>query len=523
MDQTPAPNAAATAKSDGARSPFDGPSDDAVDLHFGLLDRLFIAALSADGTSASGARRLLPDNADLAHSAATKRQSVSLPLCEFLAYRAALAYEGQATVKANVGSYDTFAFFDSKSRVGDTQGYGFLLDGVAYIIMRGTESRSDWAVNLDDALTDTLAVAPSWWMRQRLRWRYGNGVLVLVDRVKGVRGRHRGFALAWAAVDDDVMRFVGALPAGTPIVLSGHSLGGALAQIGAFELACRDHTIAAVVTFGAPNVGNAEFKTAYNAKLETRTVLLESKTDSVPRVMRRWYYRLNRELQQFVVNLIEPPQARASSANFLNVGAIWPFAKEPVLKETDFENAVRAILTERENTIRRQQEMQEKSRKEAAEKAEKSKKDAAEPAGKAAKDSPPDAKSTSAGTAKTDGQNAGTMVLMIVAAVVIVVVLLLMWVFIRGKLSSHAIMHRYALYLSTLSYQRIRSFHAGSPDGPETALRQAEQNLDKYLRFIRGVRGDYKGTFYESVARLPVRLKPNYDLATFSSRDTNII
>ena len=57
----------------------------------------------------------------------------------------------------------------------------------------------------------------------------------------------------------------------------------------------------------------------------------------------------------------------------------------------------------------------------------------------------------------------------------------------------------------------------------EMGLKHADANLDMYLRYIRGVQGDYKGTFYQDVAALPVRLKLDYDLATFSSVEKNII
>ena len=508
-------------------SPFSGPTNIDVDLDFGILNPSFVTNLPADGSASSEAGSLLPSDVAWQQTADAKRQRVPLPLCEFLAYRAALAYEKRAVVKVNVGRHDAFDFFDST--ITDTQGYAFARDGVAYIVMRGTESRGDWTVNLDDALTDSLAVPPSWLLRQRLRWRYGGEVFALVDRVKEVRGRHRGFALAWAAVEDQVMQFVAKLPAGTPIVLSGHSLGGALAQIGAYALSQRDQNVAAVVTFGAPWVGNADFAKAYdNRKLKDRTVLLESKSDSVPQIMRRWYYMLNRELQQFVLNLIEPPEARATSTRFASVSDAWPFSKEPALKDNEITQAIKAIVDERTRIVARELERElekakqlENRKKEAADKNH-TRNDGAEKTPAGDKPQSP-AGQNPAGETGTASDGAGRMVLMVIAAIMLLVVMLMLWVFIRGKLSSHAIMHRYALFLSTLSYQRIRSFYANSTDGMEMGLKHADANLDMYLRYIRGVQGDYKGTFYQDVAALPVRLKLDYDLATFSSVEKNII
>lgn len=65
---------------------------------------------------------------------------------------------------------------------------------------------------------------------------------------------HHGFAFAAAAF---VSRYP--LSAGRPLILTGHSLGGALATAVGGILAARRTAPAAVVTFGAPRVGMAKF------------------------------------------------------------------------------------------------------------------------------------------------------------------------------------------------------------------------------------------------------------------------
>lgn len=50
----------------------------------------------------------------------------------------------------------------------------------------------------------------------------------------------------------------------TPIVVTGHSLGGAVATIAAYELAAAGYLVRGVYTFGSPRVGNAAFAAAFN-------------------------------------------------------------------------------------------------------------------------------------------------------------------------------------------------------------------------------------------------------------------
>lgn len=96
---------------------------------------------------------------------------------------------------------------------------------------------------------------------------------------------------------------------------------------------------------------------------------------------------------------------------------------------------------------------------------------------------------------------------------------------IGSKFSSHAVTNRYALYLSTLSYQKIRSFRASEPDPFKSRLAAANSDLDRYLRFIRGdTREDSALAKSLKVAELPVRLVEGLKLDIFKSANekTNI-
>jgi hypothetical protein len=96
-----------------------------------------------------------------------------------------------------------------------------------------------------------------------------------------------------------------------------------------------------------------------------------------------------------------------------------------------------------------------------------------------------------------------------VAGVVVITVAGVTWYFVRRKLYSHDIEQRYALYLSTLSYQQLRAKHQGDLDA-------AHRELDEHLRFVRGdgaraatISG--RKPYFGSVKDLPVRISVRQD------------
>jgi hypothetical protein len=73
--------------------------------------------------------------------------------------------------------------------------------------------------------------------------------------------RHAGFWWAWRSVKAQVQAWAAAHH-DLPFVIAGHSLGGALATLAAFDLA-EDYKIERVTTFGSPRVCSPEFALAY--------------------------------------------------------------------------------------------------------------------------------------------------------------------------------------------------------------------------------------------------------------------
>lgn len=113
-----------------------------------------------------------------------------------------------------------------------TFGYGYCDSGRIVLAFRGTQSLGDW-------MTDGNILPWQW------------------------PCRHLGFLLAWHSIQNQVTSWLESLDhKPTSLILTGHSLGGALAKIAAFDLAAK-YTIDAVVTFGAPRIGFYRFRDAY--------------------------------------------------------------------------------------------------------------------------------------------------------------------------------------------------------------------------------------------------------------------
>jgi len=140
--------------------------------------------------------------------------------------------------------------------------YTFMFGDKRYIFITGTN-------DFRDVIAD-LRVIPSQLNGER----------------KGVKV-HSGFEGAWGSIRDDVMQVCRTTD--NHITIAGHSMGGAIATIGAVELS--DHFNVTCVTFGCPRVGNKAFTELFNKVVfeSLRLVLRKDAVTKWPKLM--WFYR----------------------------------------------------------------------------------------------------------------------------------------------------------------------------------------------------------------------------------------
>jgi triacylglycerol lipase len=94
---------------------------------------------------------------------------------------------------------------------------------------------------------------------------------------------HAGFYDALVNVNLQVTARILELP-DKPLIITGHSLGGALAMLFAFRWFDPARTIHSVYTFGQPRVGNSSFVNLYDRTHRAHTFRFVNQEDIVPRV-----------------------------------------------------------------------------------------------------------------------------------------------------------------------------------------------------------------------------------------------
>ena len=94
---------------------------------------------------------------------------------------------------------------------------------------------------------------------------------------------HHGFLRAADSVLPALLRALPP-PRVAPVYLTGHSLGGALAMLVAYELFLREIPVAGVITFGQPRVGDRDWAKIYDHVLGDVTWRVVHEEDLVPRI-----------------------------------------------------------------------------------------------------------------------------------------------------------------------------------------------------------------------------------------------
>ena len=93
---------------------------------------------------------------------------------------------------------------------------------------------------------------------------------------------HEGVELALDEIWDKLLHRITKTLYGQKIMLSGHSLGGALAQLTCMRLLELGVPVTNLCTFGAPALGDQKFSQRFQAKFHKRFFRIVNEGDSVP-------------------------------------------------------------------------------------------------------------------------------------------------------------------------------------------------------------------------------------------------
>ena len=157
--------------------------------------------------------------------------------------------------------FDKMVWIEDKAT--DTQAFAAAHSDYIIVSFRGTKEPRDF-------LTDLMIRKKPFLSDEKSESRFGEV--------------HRGFNMAFESVRDQLKATIEAFESerpGRPIFVTGHSLGAALAQLGALYLASIGKDVASVYTFGAPRVGDKDFQQSYEAVLKDRTFLHINNADIV--------------------------------------------------------------------------------------------------------------------------------------------------------------------------------------------------------------------------------------------------
>lgn len=157
------------------------------------------------------------------------------------------------------------------------------IEGDLTIAFRGSESRTDWTINLNYNPTEDpfKCLIP----RELID---DQGQILLKSDKQKVRV-HKGFYRAYLSVRDKIYHYI-STHSRTKITLTGHSLGGAIAILCGYDLAKHlksEIDCLEVYSFGAPKVGNGAFYKEYS-ELVTNSQHYVNGADIVPRLPRWW-------------------------------------------------------------------------------------------------------------------------------------------------------------------------------------------------------------------------------------------
>lgn len=223
--------------------------------------------------------------------------------------------------------------------------------------------------DIQNCATDTQAIVRIWRGFVVVAFRGTSSLRDFVTDAEAWRcetelgGVHFGFASAWSSIAEKV--FNALQPYGTrPVILCGHSLGGALAILGAALLRRHRVNVHSVYTFGAPRVGDKTFQQRYNAtpvpgspfaNLGEATFTIIDDCDLVPRIP-GWLAGFRRPgHDEFISSLNpnrleeDPSVLRRLVSDIFSLTNEWAARRNPtfleqVLVDHKLENYIKALV-----------------------------------------------------------------------------------------------------------------------------------------------------------------------------------
>jgi triacylglycerol lipase len=135
---------------------------------------------------------------------------------------------------------------------------------------------------------------------------------------------HEGFYRAWLSVREILCNHPSLQHSNTPLLLTGHSLGGALALLAAEGLLHCGFDVRGVYTFGGPRVGDGAWALGYDARLGSKTWRLVDELDLVPRVPFLGFTHAGNRVQLAGAGLaINPPLWQLVARDALQIYRAW--------------------------------------------------------------------------------------------------------------------------------------------------------------------------------------------------------